>query len=221
MTHISDLPSRWPSGPSAPVSNLKSGQITLSQVLSLDRKLQDDVWELFAGNMIRESHRWLLARLTEVVEITKIPGAEQYQALQKFEETLRQEFKGKQAPLLGRWFFPAVRKFGEVEQRADTNLHCACAALAAERFRLRNKRWPDSLDELIGAKLLPAAPLDLFTGQPVRFRRTADGLVIYSVGADGTYKGNALDNLQADDPAATRIEFRLWNPEQRGQLPKQ
>ena len=113
----------------------------------------------------------------------------------------------------------AATRVAKAEQRADTHLHCACAALATERFRLRHKRWPDSLDELVRAKLLLAAPLDLFTGQPVRFRRTADGLVIYSVGADGNAEGDSLDNLKAYDPAALRIEFRLWNPDRRGQPP--
>ena len=95
-------------------SNLQSGQISLSQVLSPGRKnpaspsLSEQVSEYFAGNMLLQSHAWLLVHLTEVIEITKLPVAEQYPALQKFDEWLRKEDEwlrkedaSNQAPVAG------------------------------------------------------------------------------------------------------------------------
>ncbi|MEM1165429.1 MAG: hypothetical protein AAGI30_03975 [Planctomycetota bacterium] len=43
--------------------------------------------------------------------------------------------------------------------------------------------WPASLDELV-PHLLPSVPRDIFDGQPVRYRLTDAGPVLYSIGAD-------------------------------------
>ncbi len=51
------------------------------------------------------------------------------------------------------------------------------AALAVERYRLATARLPD--------KLIDSAPLDPFTGQPLRYKMLAKGYVVYSVGEDG------------------------------------
>jgi len=102
------------------------------------------------------------------------------------------------------------------EQKSIIYLQASIAALAAERFRLLQNRWPKSLDELVKAGLLKEIPIDLMDGQPLRFRRTIDGLVIYSVGVDGTYRGDALDNLANFDPRKDRPEFRLWDVKRRG-----
>jgi hypothetical protein len=62
-----------------------------------------------------------------------------------------------------------------------SELWCAVAALAAERFRLANNRWPESLEELT-PKYLKAVPIDPFSGQPLRFVRKDEALIVYSVG---------------------------------------
>jgi hypothetical protein len=56
-------------------------------------------------------------------------------------------------------------------------------------------------------------------GNPLRFRRTKDGLVIYSIGREGNYDGKALDDLRNINEAVVRVEFRLWDPAQRRQPP--
>jgi hypothetical protein len=55
--------------------------------------------------------------------------------------------------------------------------------IAMERFRLGTGSWPRSLDELI-PEFLPAVPQDGFDGQPLRYRLTEEGPVVYSVGFD-------------------------------------
>ena len=70
---------------------------------------------------------------------------------------------------------------------------------AAEEYRLTHQRWPESLAQLVQAGLLANTPIDEFDGQPLRWRRTADGLVIYSIGPSRKYEGDALD--EATDPA--------------------
>jgi hypothetical protein len=94
----------------------------------------------------------------------------------------------------------------------------AVAALAAERFRRRHGRWPTGLDELIPA-YLPDRPRTPFTDVPLRFRRLANGLVIYSVGPDGTDGGGEVLPTPATGTLATDIGFRLWDPVDRRQPP--
>jgi hypothetical protein len=114
---------------------------------------------------------------------------------------------------------PALEKAAEwthstirVERRTRALLSTGAAAVAAERFRRERGRWPESLAELTPA-YLKAAPPDPFDGQPLRLRRLADGLVIYSVGENGTDDGGNL----TDDPADLGV--RLWDPAQRRQPP--
>ncbi|MCX5662757.1 MAG: hypothetical protein NTW19_24005 [Planctomycetota bacterium] len=67
------------------------------------------------------------------------------------------------------------------------------AAIAAKRFQLAHGSLPDRLDLLV-PEFLPAAPADLFDGQPLRYKRTPRGALVYSVGPDlkdnGGVKGN-------------------------------
>src|SRR5207253_638702 len=78
---------------------------------------------------------------------------------------------------------PALERCHHAECRSQANLRAALVALACERYRLkdRNKNWPVSLDVLVKEKLLDAIPGDPFDNQPMRYRRTKDGIVIYSI----------------------------------------
>jgi hypothetical protein len=107
----------------------------------------------------------------------------------------------------------AARSF----QTAQARGRAAVAAVALERYRLRHGRWPGALADLV-PDLLPAVPRDPFDGQPLRYRRLADGVVIYSVGADETDDGGQLNDA-ADAPADTDVGFRLWDVSHRRQPP--
>ena len=83
----------------------------------------------------------------------------------------------------------------EAFRRTQAWLRCTVASLAAERFRLRYQRWPQSLEELVEAKLLATVPLDPCDGATLRLRRIPDGVMIYSVGYDGRYLFSASKRL--------------------------
>lgn len=72
----------------------------------------------------------------------------------------------------------------EVEMRSRS----AHTALAAKRYELAHGRLPDSLDQLV-PRYLDAVPLDWFDGQPLKYKRTEAGALIYSVGRDGKDDG--------------------------------
>ncbi len=64
-------------------------------------------------------------------------------------------------------------------------------AVAATRFRLQKGRLPASWDELVTAKLMPAAPIDPFDGKPIRFAVHQDFIFIYTIGVDRIDNGGA------------------------------
>jgi hypothetical protein len=96
---------------------------------------------------------------------------------------------------------------------------CMVAAAAAERHRLRHGTWPDSLAALV-PEFLPAVPADPFDGRPRRYRRLADGVVIYAVGPGGADDGGVLSDFVTPPTAAgTDVGVRLWDPARRRQPP--
>ncbi len=154
----------------------------------------------------------LLGYLNTLVETAKLPaaeGEERFNALEK-------ETRGKWG--LVRLLAPATSKIRAVECRIRANLLCASAGLAAERYRIRHNQWPDSLEALVKAELLPAVPLDPFDEKPLRLERTAAGLIIYSVGQDKVDNGGLIDRRGPTAPG-TDLGFRLWDISQRRQLP--
>jgi hypothetical protein len=112
----------------------------------------------------------------------------------------------------------SVLKLGQVFRRSRAHMRCAIAALATERFRRDRGRWPASLDELMAAGLLGEVLIDPFDGQPLRLKRVAGGLIVYTVGPDGANDGGSLHGRGAQPPGFD-LEFRLWDADRRRQPP--
>jgi hypothetical protein len=107
-----------------------------------------------------------------------------------------------------------VKIFG-FHQVGQAQMRCVTVALALERHRLAHGTWPTALAEL-PPDLLPFVPLDPFDGRPLRYRRLADGVVVYSVGPDSQDDGGDLtDNLQPE--SGKDVGFRLWDEAKRRQ----
>jgi len=122
-----------------------------------------------------------------------------------------------------RWLFDLLNgeatspvKMATADQRSRAGLRCAVCALAAERFRQANGRWPKSLRELVDTGLLDEVPLDPFDGNPIRLASQADGLIIYTVGHDTVDNGGVMDRK---NPLAEGSDwgFQLWDVNHRRQ----
>lgn len=73
--------------------------------------------------------------------------------------------------------------------RMQCNLDEARLACALERYRMANGEFPETLDALV-PKFVAKLPTDVITGEPLKYRREADGqFVLYSVGLDGVDDG--------------------------------
>ncbi len=178
----------------------------------------DRLSQRFAGNMIRESNIYGLRHFTRAIAAAQLPPVEQANVLLHLEVDLKSGAVTGETPKLASLLVPAYRRVATADTRRRTHLGCAVVALAAEEYRLMHKRWPASTQDLVKAGLLQQVPVDSFDEQPLRWRQTDDGLVIYSIGPNGDYQGESLDDNRPPGEDV-RVEFRLWNPERRRQSP--
>jgi len=78
--------------------------------------------------------------------------------------------------------FPKVMRVEAAKQMTVT-------AIALKRYQLKHGNYPADLNSLV-PEFLPAVPLDPVDGQPLRYRRNADGtFLLYSVGENGVDDG--------------------------------
>jgi hypothetical protein len=159
------------------------------------------------------SHAWALRHCTKAVEFTKRPLHEHLRLFDSWAS------EAKEGPTLARLVLPAYEKVLVANVRYVGQFRCACVGMSVERFRLTHKRWPVTLDELVKVGLLTRVPADPYDGKPLRFRKTADGVAVFSVGPKGHFRGDAWDRQPSemeDRHVAQALEFRLWDTPQRG-----
>lgn len=156
-----------------------------------------------------------LHHMNRTVAAAKLPLHERGPRLAALEAEVRQT----KNPVL-RLLAPGLGKVEKVDRRTQANLRCMVVILACERYRQKNddKRWPTKLDDLVKAKLLDALPADPLDNQPLRYRRTNEGVVVYSVGFD---LKDDLGNINHEQPMADGVDlgFRLWDADLRRRAP--
>jgi hypothetical protein len=192
---------------------LMSGKLRMSMLIGLtgrDRNVlefQDQFPLAFARGY--PSH---LRYLNEAVEATKLPDAEQIGRMEELEKSIPSQ------STFTRLLAPAMAKVVRAHVRTQANLGAAELALACERFRIEHKRWPESLEELVKTKTVETIPPDPCNGAPLRYRKLADGVAIYSIGFD---KQDNEGNINRNRPeeAGTDLGVRLWDPARRRQPP--
>ncbi len=156
-------------------------------------------WEraFSTGPDIRENQANLLRFHTRQVEAGRLPETEQIGAMRTRNlewaaramkwDLLESERRLTERIALGRaGGVPTFLGMG------DALVRTAIAALAAERFRIDQGRWPESLEELV-PQYISAVPHDPFANGPLKLLELPDGLFIYSVGYDGKDDGGKID----------------------------
>jgi hypothetical protein len=179
-------------------------------------------WErlgLYARAGVRRDHRLLFPWTAELLEAAQLPTHERRKAL----DVLDVHFHGTRrrgTPLGiricppayyqecgGARHGPAWEGVSELIVResvfahAEAWAHAIQVALAVERSRRAEGRWPEALGRLV-PKYLAAVPVDPYDGLPLRYRRTAEGVVVYSVGPDERDGGGAVAPGAPMRPAA-------------------
>jgi hypothetical protein len=171
--------------------------------------LRDSLTDLYLRWNLKQSHTWTLRHMTAMLTSLELTEPERSARLRALQEEIRQ------APRSALGGMQTCNHVIEA-QRVTARTRCAITALALERYRQANEHWPQTLEELC-QKFLASIPQDPCTGEPLKYRFTKDGVVVYSVGPDGDLRGTYRDDAKAPQTNA-RYEFRLWNVSQRRQL---
>jgi hypothetical protein len=131
------------------------------------------------------------------------------------EATRTVEQKMKTAPswaLFTKILMPSVTRAVEMSMQSEAQLRAARIGLSIERYRLEKGAFPGQLTELVPAYLRELPP-DPFDGQPMRYRRTDEGVVVYSVGVDRKDDAGLAPVKQRRDQSD--VVFRVLAPEHR------
>lgn len=94
-------------------------------------------------------------------------------------------------------------------QQARAAREVMVAALVAERFRLKNGRWPNDLHELVPTFLVEVPKDPCSPGNELRWKVTPTGRVVYSVGLDGKDGGGQCE--WKDENEMVDVAFRLFD----------
>jgi hypothetical protein len=161
--------------------------------------------------MAKNTRAALLKYNNRFVEIAKLPVEQQGQLVKELQAS------EQDLPTLACSMAAATGKVVTAFHRDRAHLRCAVVMLAAERYRRVKGRWPNALTDLV-PDFLATAPLDPFDGNPLRYRLTDQGVVIYSVGPDEKDNGGRFDK---DARRSDRdLALRLWDVRKRRELPK-
>jgi hypothetical protein len=138
-----------------------------------------------------------LDRMEDCIAASKLPPPER---LARF-RALEQETRGLSfLHVMVKSSLLTTNKLGELHPRFPGAFDLARTALAVERYRVANNRLPEELGQLV-PQYLDHVPPDPFDGQPLRYRRTEPGYVIYNVAEDGQDNGGTEpDSANRDRP---------------------
>jgi hypothetical protein len=92
-------------------------------------------------------------------------------------------------------FMPPVSTACEAENRARTRYALGQLGFALSAYRADHAAYPESLD-VLAPKYIAQVPTDLYTEQPLRFKRQGDGFLLYSVGPNSTDDGGRTPGSQ-------------------------
>jgi hypothetical protein len=195
---------------------IRAGKLHLDEIASPPEKRGRSsafFRDWFADIGILSHYPGYLRQMNRAVEIAKLPIHDRNARMVDWDAEIRST-KNIASKLMA----TAMVKAHQADCRGQAVLRSTIAALACERYRLRYKDWPTSLQVLVEKKLLDEIPADPMDNQSIRYRRTEEGVIVYSIGIDLTDSQGNIDRKRPQDPGVD-IGFRLWNEKSRRQPP--
>jgi hypothetical protein len=164
--------------------------------------------------VLREGNRWY----DEMVRVGRITDYRQFQqAAEQLDQQISQQagqlasvgqklrslatIQGRSqmmATVMTSMMAPSLQAAYRAEYRDTMQFRVTITSLWIAVYHQERGTYPDRLEQLV-PNYLPAIPVDLFDGQPLRYRRSDDGYVLYSIGPDGVDNGGSdLDGSDGD-----------------------
>ncbi len=193
---------------------ISDGRVTFDKLSAVHNKSSQSLSDRFVDTIVLGYFPDYLREMNRAVEAAKLPIHERHAPMQEWDFHI----KGKKTNPVIRVLTPGLVKIHEADCRSQAMLRSTVAALACERHRLRHKEWPASLDVLVKEKFLDSVPADPMDNQPLRYRRTEDGIIVYSIGLDLIDGQGHIERWRRAAPQMD-IGFQLWDPSKRRQPP--
>src|SRR5262249_5157762 len=110
---------------------------------------------------------------------------------------------------------PSIAGISQKAAFAQTGVSAAALACTLERHRRMHGQYPEVLDTLVPSSL-SSMPHDIINGEPLKYKRTADGqYLLYSVGWNETDDGGKVV-LMKDGTSTDKAEGDwVWRPSGR------
>jgi hypothetical protein len=170
----------------------------------------DLLGEYYFRSRVPADHAQYLRALQRMIDATQLPPHEQ---IQEYRRIIAAVPNKKDYPLTA-LLFPAVEKVAVAVHRRQALLRCARLGILAEVYRREVGRWPDSLT-VLAKDFSEDDVADPFDGAPLRYRRTAYGAIVYSVGPDQVDDNG---DVELTGPGRSPdVGFRLYDPDKRRQ----
>ena len=100
--------------------------------------------------------------------------------------------------VLAKMVMPPFNRVFEIDHRTQAQLQNARTALAVEHYRFdHGDQRPVTLDDLV-PDYITSVPIDPYDGLPIKYLKTDNGCLIYSVGEDLTDDGGALTDADGE-----------------------
>ncbi len=154
----------------------------------------------------------------ELLRIARQPIKERPALLDAWEaemDRVRQTRFGLYTATLPLLMMPAARAVFEADARRHGELGAMALLIASERHRRKTGAWPRSIDEIAG--LLPAGPLDPFTGENFLILHQDGRFRVHSVGPDLEDDQGAYDPKTWMHGGPDDVGEALWDVDRRKQ----
>ncbi|MCK4850026.1 MAG: hypothetical protein KAT11_01685 [Phycisphaerae bacterium] len=155
-----------------------------------------------ASGLLEQDHLCYLELKTRYVEALELPLPKRLQAAKAVGDEVPNLPKYR---VLTRALFPALSRTVQIDIVNIARLRTCLAAVAAQRYRLTYGKLPERLSQLVPA-YLDAVPEDPFDGQPLRYKKLAEGYVVYSIGHDGKDDGGKEVDKQGEPDVTFTLE---------------
>jgi hypothetical protein len=152
-----------------------------------------------------DEHAWYLDYMSKLVAAAGEPPQTKATKLPQLAAQLATVPRGVKGCI------PAFDKFNSSTNTALARLRAASLAVALERYRLTNRRWPANLEALV-PEYIKELPVDPYNGQPFKYATQPEGVTIYCP-SGGVDNGGRFATLNGKDPSSHG--FRLLEVSRR------
>jgi hypothetical protein len=211
------------------IRRMETGQFGISNISgsakprSVAARVGDNVFAMLAQTVLSGQQAIALDWMNDAVAISRRPAADQRALWAAWEARIAQVKRsrfGQFSAMLPVLLAPSTTAASGAFSRVQAELGALAILIAAERHRRRTGKWPASI-KAIDPSIMPAQPVDPFTGEPFHLEHRDGQLFIYSIGPNGKDEHGAFDLKRHTQGGPDDFGARAWDPELRGRPARQ